>query len=96
MEQKQFKSLVWRVIVLPLTVMGIIGIISLIGCTLSFVNVQKEIMNSKKDSIQIAQVQMEPLSIFQQLLDLVMPTMKQQRLMEQPSGSRLRTLQFRS
>jgi len=61
LENKKFKSIVRRVVLLPLLVMAIIGLVSISACLVTFFNVQKQIIRSNQESLQIAQNQMDNL-----------------------------------
>jgi len=56
---KKFKSIVRRVIIWPLVVMASIGIISVVACAVTFINVQQRIIEANNDSLQLAQNQLD-------------------------------------
>lgn len=61
MKDKRFKSIVQRVVWLPLMVMVFVEIITIISCCVTFANVERQITDSNKNSLQISQYQLENL-----------------------------------
>ena len=61
MKDRKFKSIVHRVVWLPLMVMVFVEIITIISCCVTFANVESQICDSNYNSLQISQYQLENL-----------------------------------
>ncbi len=61
MESKKFKSLVHRVVLLPLMVMIFVELITIISCCVTLINVETQIRESNINSLQISQYNLDSL-----------------------------------
>ena len=61
MENKKFKSLVHRVVLLPMMVMIFVELITIISCCVTLINVETQIRESNINSLQISQYNLDSL-----------------------------------
>lgn len=61
MEVKKFRSIVRRVVLLPMSVMAVIVCITIISCVIGFFNMRQQMVDSSLSSLQVSQNQLENL-----------------------------------
>lgn len=61
MEEKNFQSIVRRVVLFPLTVLVIVMLITIISCLFSFLNMQQMMIDNNVNSLQISMNQLDNL-----------------------------------
>ncbi len=58
MEKERFRSVVKKIVILPMSVMGLFTVVSFVACFFVYIHMKNEILNSNLSSVQISQNQL--------------------------------------